>query len=83
MGGPRGQKSVWATAHMAHTVPAPMAAAAAAVAAVVVVVSGSGLQIQSPHLICPDHIQKLFGTSSFKHTSVVQFKDLSSFFSET
>ena len=25
MGGPHGQKSVWATAHTAHTVPAPMA----------------------------------------------------------
>jgi len=24
MGGPHGQKSVWATAHTAHTVPAPM-----------------------------------------------------------
>jgi len=24
MGGPRGQKSVWAMAHTAHTVPAPM-----------------------------------------------------------
>jgi len=24
MGGPRGQKSVWAMAHTSHTVPAPM-----------------------------------------------------------
>jgi len=24
MGGPHGQKSVWATAHTDHTVPAPM-----------------------------------------------------------
>jgi len=24
MGGSRGQKSLWATAHTAHTVPAPM-----------------------------------------------------------